>query len=197
VFTNPGGVAVNAEGIKVESDMFCRRGFQAHGEVNLPGAHVGHLSCSGGTFSNPGGNAILADGLRVDRNMFCRGGFQAEGEVRLLGAHVGGELDFDTAGLVNPEGYALNAYGVTVAQSMSCGAGFHAQGEVTLVGAHIGGNLSFDKATILNPGQLAGLGFARDRSSQQRPDAADRPERGAESYAYSSRKVAGRCLHLA
>jgi hypothetical protein len=82
-FRNPGGVALNCDGLTVDQGMLCRDGFTAEGEVRLIGARIaGVLSCNGGTFRNPGGDALSCDGLTVDQAMFCRDGFTAEGVVR-------------------------------------------------------------------------------------------------------------------
>ena len=42
-FSNPGGSALNADGLTVDQDMFCSEGFSATGEVRLPGAHIGGM----------------------------------------------------------------------------------------------------------------------------------------------------------
>jgi len=64
-FSNPGGVALNADSLTVDGGMFCGEGFSATGEVRLPGAHIGvQLSCTGGQFSNPDGTALNTDGLQ-------------------------------------------------------------------------------------------------------------------------------------
>ena len=45
--------------------MFCGEGFQAEGEVRLPGAHMtGGLDLTGAKLANPGGRAPAATGLR-------------------------------------------------------------------------------------------------------------------------------------
>jgi hypothetical protein len=99
---NDGGVALNANNITVDSDVFCREGFNAKGEVRLLGAHIGgQLDFSGARLASPGGYALLADRLTVENDMFCRDGFDATGEVSLRGAHIGGQLTLRGASLVN------------------------------------------------------------------------------------------------
>lgn len=109
----------------VDNDMFCDKGFQAEGEIQLLGAHIGgELSFNGAHLANPGTTALTADQMTVDGNTFCEKGFQAEGEIRLVGAHIGGQLGFRGATLSNPAGLALSCdtlqaeslwiYGVTV-----------------------------------------------------------------------------------
>src|SRR5439155_18486435 len=61
-FSNPNGVALNADGLTVDGGMFCRKGFSATGEVRLLGAHIGgQLDCTDGHFSNSGGSALTAE----------------------------------------------------------------------------------------------------------------------------------------
>ena len=83
--------ALNADGLKVEGDVFLTGGFKAEGEVRLLGATIGgNLECDGGTFTNPEGRARSADGLKVEGSVFLRDGFKAEGEVDFRnGAIVG------------------------------------------------------------------------------------------------------------
>ena len=162
---NPGGQALQADGLRVEGNMFCRvldaRPFTANGEIRLPAAHVGGLLFDGAELSNPGGRALQADGLRVDRGLLCRvldgRPFTANGEIRLLGAHVGW-LDIDGAELSNPGGRALDAERLRVEGNMFCRAldarPFTANGEIRLLGAHVGG-LEFDGAELNNPGGRA------------------------------------------
>jgi adhesin HecA-like repeat protein len=153
---NPGGYALQADGITVDQDMFCGEGFIAEGGVRLLGAHIGgQLSLSGARLTNPREYAMNANRLTVDQSMFCRAGFIAEGEVHLLGAHIGGQLSLSGARLTNPGGYAMNANRLTVDQDMFCGEEFTAEGEVHLLGAHIGGQLSLSGASLNNAEGMA------------------------------------------
>jgi hypothetical protein len=150
--TNPAGIALLADGLTVDQNMYCRGGFTAIGAVSLGGAHVGgHLVLDGASLANPGGVALGADGLVVDQAMVCRNGFTATGEVRLLAARIGLSLELSGASLSNPDGRALNADRLTVDQTMFCDDGFTATGELSLLGAHIGGTLAFDGASLANP----------------------------------------------
>ncbi|MFG3600197.1 hypothetical protein [Micromonospora chersina] len=152
VLTNPIGHALNADGVTVDQDMFCRDGFTATGETRLLGAHIGgQLAFHGATLTNPDGYALNADGLTVDQDVVCRDGFTTTGEISLIGAHIGGQLAFHGATLTNPDGYALNAGRLTVDQDMFCSDGFTATGQIGLLGAHIGGQLAFNGATLTNP----------------------------------------------
>jgi hypothetical protein len=149
---NPGGWALNADGLTVDQAMFCGEGFTATGEVSLRGAQVGgQLDLKGAHLTNPNGPALAADRLSVDQHLVCGGRFTATGEVVLAGAHVSGTLDLTGAQLVNPQGRALVADGLTVDQAMLCRKGFTTTGEVRLVRAHISGELVFSGASLSNP----------------------------------------------
>jgi hypothetical protein len=160
--TNEKGPALNADGLRVDGDMFCLAAggqpFTATGEVRLLGAHIGgQLVFDGAQLTNEKGRALNADRLWVDAGMFCQveeSGqvFTATGEVRLLGAHIGGQLVFNGAQLTNEKGPALTADRLRVNEDMFClaagGQAFTATGEVRLLGAHIGGQLVFNGAHL-------------------------------------------------
>jgi len=97
---NHDGDALNADGITVDGGIFCREGFQADGQIRLPGAHInGQLDLTGAKLANHDGDALNADGITVDGGIFCREGFQADGQIRLPGAHISGQLVFSGASL--------------------------------------------------------------------------------------------------
>jgi hypothetical protein len=155
---NDTGSALDAEGIRVDRNVFLRGGFEAvgageHGAVRLLGAHLGgNLECTDATMHNKTGSALNADRLRVDQNVFLRGGFEAvgagnKGAVRLLSAHLG-RLDCSSATMRNDSGPALDAQGLQVDQHVFLSDGFEAIGagnDVTLDLSHvrIGGVLVF------------------------------------------------------
>lgn len=99
-FSNPQGVAVNAEAVRVRGYAFLRRfvsekkeivDFKAQGEVRFQNAAIEkNLEFTGGVFDNGGGIAINADGLKVQGGVLCDDGFQAAGEVLFDRAVVGG-----------------------------------------------------------------------------------------------------------
>ncbi|WP_103347806.1 hypothetical protein [Amycolatopsis sp. CA-128772] len=154
--TNPDGLALYADSLRVDQSVYCRNGFTAAGEVRLFGARVGgNLELDGAALANPDGPALNADSLTVDQSMYCRDGFSADGEVNLLGAQIGGSLEFDGATLANPDGPALNADSLSVGRAMFCRNGFTATGEVRLLGAHVGGNLELDGAVLNAAGRYA------------------------------------------
>jgi hypothetical protein len=96
------------DGLVVDQDMYCAKGFNAEGAVRLLGAHIrGQLAFVGGMLNNPGGMALQADGLIVDRAVLCSR-MIAEGQVRLFGAHIGDQLAFVDASLRDPDGLAVD-----------------------------------------------------------------------------------------
>jgi hypothetical protein len=148
---DPNDLALVGDGLTVDQDMICRRGFTATGEIRLLGAHIaGQLSFASATLTNHETPALTADQMTVGRGMFCHEGFTATGEVRLSGAQIGGQLELSGATLTNHQGAALTADGLTVEGDMFC-RGLTATGEVRLPTAHIGGEVAFTGATLTNP----------------------------------------------
>jgi hypothetical protein len=91
---NPNGIALNADGMTVEGDVFLDQGFHATGAVRLLRARIqGQLSCRGARLENPNGDALSADRMTVEGSVFLDQGFHATGEVRLLGARIQGHLE--------------------------------------------------------------------------------------------------------
>ncbi|NOR66916.1 MAG: hypothetical protein GQ528_06140, partial [Woeseiaceae bacterium] len=141
-FINKGGIALNADGVKVGGYIFLLR-FKAEGGVWLLNATVGrNLECQMGQFINKGGKALNADGLEVAGGVFLHEDFNAEGEVRLLGATVGGNLICEGGQFINNDGRAINADGVKVVGNVFLRNRFRAHGTVSLVGATIDKYLS-------------------------------------------------------
>jgi hypothetical protein len=150
VFANPGGVALRADRLTVEEDVYGRHDLVVDGEVRFQGAHIGGLlNFNESKLRNPGGVALDADHLVVGEHLYCHNGFVAEGEVRLDAARIGGEVRFSAAQLLNPGGTALRADRLVVRDSMFCRAGSKVDGAIRLVGADIGGQLSFSGAHLI------------------------------------------------
>jgi hypothetical protein len=161
------GVALNAERLQVDSDVFLVAGFSAAGEgdggaVRLMSAHIhGQLLMGKAELVNKTGPALQADGLQVDSDVFLDEGFSAAGEgdgcaVRLTGGRIGGELVMSGAQLVNKTGSALQVEGLQVNGNVYLDAGFSATGDgdrgaVRLMSARIGGDLSVSGAKLSNP----------------------------------------------
>ncbi len=169
--TNPSGLALHGERLRVNDNVFLRASLTANGDgpdgaVRMVGARIGgQLDCSGATITNPSGPALHGDHLHVDCNVLLSARFTADGDgaVRLAWARVGGQLDCSGATIANRSGPALRAGSLHVAGSVFLSAGFTADGAgelgaVRLAGTHIGRQLDCSGATIANP---SGPGPAR------------------------------------
>lgn len=83
---NPGGRALNGDGLTVGGDMFCQGGFQAEGVVRLGGAHIGdQLGLSGASLSSAG-LALDCETLRA-KSLWLNN-TTATGVVDLIGAQL-------------------------------------------------------------------------------------------------------------
>ena len=171
---NDSGPALNASGLQADQAVYLRGGFTATGTgdagaVNLLGARIGLLDCTGASLRNDSGPALNADSLQADQAVYLRGGFTATGTgdagaVNLLGARIGGQLSCTGASLGNDSGPALNASGMQVDQAVYL-RGFTAtgtgeSGAVSLLGARIGqlecagASLGNDSGPALNANRL-------------------------------------------
>ncbi len=165
--SNVNGTALNAEGVQIDQDLFCRgdddgQRFETDGELSLIGAHIGGmLDASGARLTNTDGRALNAPRLHVDQSMYCRGDvggqrFEADGELGLLNAHISGQLDLSGARLSNANGIALNADGIEIGEHLICrcddddGQRFEADGELSLLGSHVAGQLDLRGAHLSN-----------------------------------------------
>lgn len=162
---NPVGPALDADGIRVDQNMFCASAeggprFEADGGLQMLGAHIGgELNFGGARLTNDDGAALAADNLQVDRDLFCSSAasqrFQTDGALRLLGAHIGGEFNCGGARLTNDDEPALIADNLHVGQNMLCsssegGQRLEADG-LWLLGAYIGGSLVLSGACLAAP----------------------------------------------
>jgi hypothetical protein len=160
---NDTGRALDAEGLRVDQDVFLRGRFKAvgtgeRGAVRLARAHVGgELDCTDAKMCNGTGPALAADRLQVDQAVFLSDGFKAvstskDGAVRLPGGHIHGLLDCTDARMCNNAGPALMAEGLQVDQSVvlrgfeAVAAGSDVTLRLTL--ARIGGALVFAPARL-------------------------------------------------
>jgi hypothetical protein len=156
---NLGGTRLKGiEGDQLETTggVFLREGFNASGEVRLPGARIGgNLECDGGRFDNPGGDALSCNGAEIKGSASLRKGFRASGTVRLLGARMEGSLSCVGGRFENPKGMALLCDGLETKGGVFLREGFHAFGEVRLLGARIGNILDCVGGRFENPGGFA------------------------------------------
>lgn len=92
--------AIDADGLKLEDDIFLASGFHTEGGVRLLGATIGgSLDADGGRFKNLNGNALNAERMKVTGGVFLRSAFSADGTVQLHGAEIKGYLVVDDAWL--------------------------------------------------------------------------------------------------
>src|SRR5439155_127073 len=123
--------SIDADGAKIDGNIFLRDHFKAAGEVRLLGGIIGrNLECDGAQLSNPKGMALNADGAKINGGLYLRRGFKAIGEVDLIRAAIGGDLDCDGAELFNPDGYVLNADRSTIDGGVYLRSHFKADGGV-------------------------------------------------------------------
>ncbi|MEU8259332.1 hypothetical protein AB0C02_01730, partial [Micromonospora sp. NPDC048999] len=81
------GVALSADRLTVDQDVFCIDGFTATGEIRLPGAHIGgQLAFNGATLTNPRGLALALGGVECPH---VRLPPQAKGRLDLANARLG------------------------------------------------------------------------------------------------------------
>jgi hypothetical protein len=151
-----GGMALNADRINVNGNLFLSKGFRSEGEVRLANAQIGGgLDCTGGTFMNPpvkdlsgSGTAVDADNITVNGSLSFSKGFRAEGEVRLANGQIGGSLECGGGTFLNPpkegldtSGHALTAMSASLKGNALLSEGFRAEGRVDLTVTRIGGDL--------------------------------------------------------
>lgn len=147
--------AFEADGLRVDADMLCRSGFQAVGEVRLPGATIGDtLYLDDARLGNADGCALNLARITVGGDLLCRGSFAAEGELNLEGAEIQGRLSLEGARIVRPRSHALAAAGLIVRGELCC-ARLRTEGGIRLLNARIGGPVILDTAVIRHPGDVA------------------------------------------
>jgi hypothetical protein len=107
-------LALAADRLIVDKDIFFDNSFTAHGQIELTDAQIGGaLNLSGAHISGAHisdvmddadppladlGFALVADGIKVGQEMTCED-FTAEGHVSLINAHIGQNLSFKNANL--------------------------------------------------------------------------------------------------
>lgn len=155
-FINPGGTALDGEGINVLGNVFLRDKFKAEGEVRLSGATIGgQLNCIAGQFINPEGFSLLASGLKVEGDVLLNYGFRAEGAVHIQKATIEGDLICSDGHFINPKGFSFYADGMNVRNNVLFNNGFRAKGMVSISGATITGNLDCSDGKFIDPNSTA------------------------------------------
>jgi len=156
--SNPGGKALNADGISA-GNVFLLGATHVNGEVRLLGANIRHeLAClEGTTLSSPGGEALNADGISA-RSVILRR-THVNGEVRLLGANIRYQLAcLEGTTLSSLGGEALNAEGCHVGGTLIFRLGEAAVGTVSLAYAQVG-TLAYDLASWPDTYDLVGFSY--------------------------------------
>ncbi|WP_433461800.1 hypothetical protein [Spirillospora sp. CA-128828] len=147
--------AFEADGLRVDADMLCTKGFHAMGEVKLPGARIGDtLYLDDARLNNPDRCVLNLARIAIGGDLLCRGSFEAEGEVNLEGAEIKGRLSLEGARILRPRGHALSAAGLIVRGEMRCPR-LTTEGGLRLLNARIGGPVTLDTATIQHPNGVA------------------------------------------
>jgi hypothetical protein len=143
------GQRLSARRLHLYHNLNLSQGFQCHGPVKLPGAHIGgRLALDGARLTNRNGTALHAQQLTVNGSLFLRDA-EVVGEVRLGGAYIGGQLICKGARLTNRNGTALHAQQLTVNGILFL-RDAEVVGEIWLAGAHIGGQLNCEGARLTN-----------------------------------------------
>ncbi|MEV4725366.1 hypothetical protein [Micromonospora humida] len=118
-FNCPAGIALNADGLTTEGNVFLDGQFRAVGEVRLARATVGRqLRCTGASLDGCGGLALDLSGVVAQGDVELDDGFQADGEVRLYGARVARNVDFTNGRLTRVGNRALQANKLRVGGSL-------------------------------------------------------------------------------
>jgi hypothetical protein len=135
--------SISAYGVKSDSHIFLRSGFEAKGEVNFTGATIdGDFDCSNGHFIYPSGIAINLSRARIKNNVLLCNGFKSDGKVLLIDSSVEGSLLCDGGEFINSseQKTAINASRLRCGGDVCLKSGFRAEGEVTFSGGSIGGS---------------------------------------------------------
>ncbi|MEU4253212.1 hypothetical protein AB0F15_38030 [Amycolatopsis sp. NPDC026612] len=106
---NPGGAALNADGLKVDQYVHLKQGFEAVGSgdlgaVRLVGAHFGTLDFRDSKLCNESGAGLEARSLTVERYAYLSDNFRIVGggdhvALRLTDVCIAGVLEFSPAKL--------------------------------------------------------------------------------------------------
>lgn len=163
---NKAGSALNAERIKVGSQVFLDQGFSAEGTIYLLGANIaGNLECRGARIrSKIDRRAIYAERMTVGGDVYLdttarQDKFTAEGTVYLLKANIGGILSCRGAQLktLSGAGNVFFAERMNVGSNVYLSDGFSASGNIQLKEATIGGSLEIEPYALEKDKRLSAL----------------------------------------
>ncbi|MGH8877735.1 MAG: hypothetical protein ACRD0P_10395 [Stackebrandtia sp.] len=147
--------ALQLRGAEVTQELYCGRGFTAHGRMFMYGIKVGgQLVLNGATMDNPEGPCLVLINSEVGQDLQLRGA-RTNGTVLLTKAKIGGNLEFTAMAASSPGNKALAASMIEVEQNVLLNHGFSAIGEVDFFLARIGGRLEVDGAWLSNVGGSA------------------------------------------
>ena len=169
------GPALNADGLTVGRNVFCRDAFTTCGVVRLTCAHIGgdlHLyKAKLADQTGPGqyGTALSARGLTVGQDMICQE-LDSHGCTDCSEAHIAGRLDLSSAMLANPGGVALNLDSATAA-ALILRTGHRPVGGVDLTNAKVG---HFNDDPAGWPARIRLRGFTYDIVDNDRVKVGDR-----------------------
>ena len=139
--TDHEGYALEADQLKVGSDVVLDGGFTAAGAVRLAGADIiGQLNCHGAqlTGTDHEGYALDAEAMKVGGHVLLDGGFSAAGTVSLVSAHVGPLVSLMPTALAGEDKVALDAARAQIAGTLLWAPAAQVSGCVYLEGATVG-----------------------------------------------------------
>ncbi|MEW2353090.1 hypothetical protein [Spirillospora sp. NPDC029432] len=147
--------AFEADMLRLDADMLCKNGFQAHGEVRLPGATIGDtIHFDDARLGNGDDCALNLARVTVGGDLLGQGTFDAKGEVNLEGAEVQGRLCLEGARIRRRGDHALAADRLVVRGELRL-ARLRTEGGIRLLNAQVSGPVNLDTADIRNPGGVA------------------------------------------
>jgi hypothetical protein len=177
-------LAVEADGVVLNSNLLLRNGFEAHSEVRINGAKIArNVDCSDAVLENPRGYTLSAAGTQISGSLYLGSNdqrrpqgqprFTSRGALRLDGASITGDLNCSNACFVatafhapawSPTGagphdiYAITANGLHVGADVHLTDRFHSRGTLSFINARIGNDLACSGAHFDSPGGEAFCG---------------------------------------
>jgi hypothetical protein len=178
--TDSVGLALNASGMKVGSDVYLDQQFTTTGAVRLVGTDItGQLILSDARLNGraENGYALAADRMKVGGNMWLDRAVISGGALRLAGADLRLQLSCHGTQLTGTDsvGLTLNASGMKVGADVYVDQRFTADGTVSLALAQIAGTLVWAPA-----GPISGQVNLEDASVGQLNDSGS--DVGSDGY---------------